>query len=132
VRVSGDAGKKPEVTVPECAAPTTLQTKDLIAGNGDPVKAGDTVTVHYTLYGWQGRKLVQSSYDTGQPFPVQDVGNAQVIPGWNQGLIGIKTGTRRLLVVPSELGYGAAGNPPIQPNEALVFVIDAVSVTPAR
>ena len=133
VWVSGDQGRKPEVTVPDCAAPTALQSKDLIAGSGNAVKAGDTVLVNYTLYGWQGRKLVQSSYDTGQPFPVQSVGNAQVIAGWNQGLVGMKQGTRRLLVVPAPLGYGDQGTPDgsIRPNEALVFVIDAVSVTPA-
>jgi peptidylprolyl isomerase len=134
VQVSGPQGSKPQVTVPACAAPTTLQVNDLIAGTGDPVKAGDTVTVHYTLYGWDGKSLVQSSYDTGQPFPVQSVGNAQVIDGWNQGLVGIKQGARRLLVVPAALGYGAQGTPDgsIKPNEALVFVVDAVQVAPAR
>lgn len=135
VQVSGEQGKKPEVTVPACAAPAALQSKDLIAGSGDvAVKAGDTVLVNYTLYGWDGKKLVQSSYDAGQPFPVQSVGNAQVIAGWNQGLVGMKQGTRRLLVVPASLGYGAQGTPDgsIRPNEALVFVIDAVSVTSAR
>jgi len=133
VRVSGDQGRKPEVTVPNCAAPTALQTRDLIAGTGEAVKAGDTVTVNYTLYGWDGKKLVQSSYDSGQPFPVQSVGNAQVIAGWNQGLIGIRQGARRLLVVPASLGYADQGTPDgsIKPNEALVFVVDVVSVTPA-
>jgi peptidylprolyl isomerase len=134
VQVTGAQGSKPQVTVPDCPAPTTLQVKDLIAGTGVPVKAGDGVTVHYTLYGWDGRSLVQSSYDTGQPFPVQDVGKAQVIDGWNQGLVGIKQGARRLLVVPAALGYGDRGTPDgsIKPNEALVFVVDAVQVTPAR
>jgi peptidylprolyl isomerase len=134
VQVSGDQGKKPDVTVPNCAAPTALQTKDLIAGTGEPVKDGDTVEVNYTLYGWDGKKLVQSSYDGGQTFPVQDVGHAQVIDGWNKGLVGLKQGGRRLLVVPPDLGYGAQGTPDgsIKPNEALVFVIDAVAVRPAQ
>lgn len=132
VSVSGDQGKKPDVSVPtKCAAPTALQTKDLIPGTGDPVKAGDTVTVNYTLYGWDDGKLVESSYDSNQPFPVQNVGSAAVIDGWNQGLIGIKQGGRRLLLVPPSLGYGAQGNGPIKPNEALVFVVDAVTVAPA-
>lgn len=133
VSVSGDQGKKPDVTVPSCAAPTTLQTKDLITGSGDAVKAGDTVEVNYTLYGWDGKKLVQSSYDTGSTFPVQSVGNAQVIEGWNKGLIGIRAGGRRLLVVPASMGYADQGTPDgsIKPNEALVFVVDAVKVTPA-
>jgi peptidylprolyl isomerase len=134
VQVTGAQGSKPQVTVPDCPAPATLQVKDLIAGTGDPVKAGDVVAVHYTLYGWDGRSLVQSSYDTGQPFSVQDVGKAQVIDGWNQGLVGIKQGARRLLVVPAALGYRDQGTPDgtIKPNEALVFVVDAVQVSPAR
>src|SRR5262249_2461702 len=126
VQVTGAQGSQPQVTVPDCAPPAALQVKDLIAGPGDPGKAGGPVTVHYTLYGWDGRSLVQSSYDTGQPFPVQDVGKAQVIDGWNQGLVGIKKGARRLLVVPAALGYGAQGisDGSIRPNEALVFVVD--------
>jgi peptidylprolyl isomerase len=131
VTVTGDQGKKPDVTVPDCAAPTAMQSKDLITGTGDAAKAGDTMVVNYTLYGWEGKKLVQSSYDTGQPFPVQPVGAAQVIDGWNQGLPGMRAGGRRLLVIPASLGYGAQGTSDgsIKPNEALVFVVDAVSVT---
>lgn len=134
VQVTGAAGTKPAVTVPRCAAPATLQVKDLTVGTGAAVKAGDTAVVQYTLYGWEGKTLVQSSYDAGQPFPVQDVGHAAVIPGWNQGLIGLKHGGRRLLVIPAGLGYGDQGTPDgsIKPGEALVFVIDALQVVPPR
>jgi peptidylprolyl isomerase len=130
VTVTGPTGGKPTVTVPNCPAPTKLEIKDLTVGTGAAVKAGDTAVVQYTLYGWEGKKLVQSSYDSGQPFPVQDVGKAQVIAGWNQGLIGLKQGGRRLLLIPAALGYGDQGTPDgtIKPGEALVFVIDALQV----
>ena len=131
VSVSGDQGKKPQVSVPKCAAPTALQTKDLITGSGDAVRAGDTVAVNYTLYTWSDGKSVESSYDSGQSFPVENVGQAQVIDGWNKGLVGLRKGGRRLLVVPPSLGYGAQGSGPIGPNETLVFVIDAVNLTPS-
>lgn len=134
VAVTGSPGTKPEVKVPDCPAPTKLTTKDLVAGSGPAAKAGDTVVVQYTLYGWDGKKLVQSSYDAGQPFPVTNLGKAQVIDGWNQGLIGIKQGGRRLLLIPASLGYGDQGTPDgtIKPGEALVFVVDALQVVAPR
>ncbi|WP_341351072.1 FKBP-type peptidyl-prolyl cis-trans isomerase [Nocardioides convexus] len=67
------------------------------------------------------------SFDRGQTFTVEPLGQAQVIAGWNQGLVGMQKGTRRLLVVPPDLGYGEGGQG-VAPNETLVFVIDAVNV----
>jgi peptidylprolyl isomerase len=58
-----------------------------------------------------------------------NVGQAQVIPGWKQGLLGMKQGGRRLLIIPPDLGYGAQGQNPVKPNETLVFVLDAASVS---
>jgi len=73
-------------------------------------------------------KEFDASWDGGQPFPVQ-LGQGMVIPGWDKGLIGIKKGGRRELIIPPELGYGAQGYPPdIPPNETLVFVVDAISI----
>ena len=100
-------------------------------GPGGPnrvVQQGNTVQTDYLLVTWSDKKVVDTSFGRG-PFAVQDVGHAQVIDGWNQGLIGMKQGGRRLLIVPPDLGYGQGGNG-IQPNETLVFVIDAVTVTP--
>jgi FKBP-type peptidyl-prolyl cis-trans isomerase len=72
-----------------------------------------------------------ASWDAGAPFPVQ-IGVTQVIEGWTRGLVGLRQGGRRMLTIPPELGYGAAGYPPdIPPNETLVFVVDAVAVEPA-
>jgi len=128
ITVQGGFGKKPTVTVPDTCTPSAkLVTKDLSTGTGAVVRAGGTVQADYLLVTWSDKKVVDTSFGRG-PFAVQDVGHAQVIDGWNQGLIGMKQGGRRLLIVPPDLGYGQGGNG-IQPNETLVFVIDAVTVT---
>ncbi|GGP62145.1 FKBP-type peptidyl-prolyl cis-trans isomerase [Saccharothrix coeruleofusca] len=126
--VSGAAGERPRITVPtDCAPQDGLVVKDLTPGTGAEVKAGSTATVQYELVTFSNGEVRDSSWERGQPYAVKDVGNASVIEGWNQGLIGLKEGGRRLLVVPSELGYGSGGNG-IAAGETLVFVIDAVKV----
>jgi peptidylprolyl isomerase len=128
ITVQGAFGEKPTVTVPDtCAPPTQLVMKDLSAGTGAAVKEGDTVRTDYLLVTWSDKQVLDTSFGR-EPFPVENVGHAQVIDGWNQGLIGMKQGGRRLLIVPPDLGYGAGGNG-IQPDETLVFVVDAVAVT---
>ena len=128
ITVQGAFGAKPTVAIPDtCAPPAKLVTKDLSTGTGAVVQEGNTVQTDYLLVTWSDKKVLDTSFGRG-PFPVQDVGHAQVIDGWNQGLIGMKQGGRRLLIVPPDLGYGQGGNG-IQPNETLVFVIDAVTVT---
>jgi FKBP-type peptidyl-prolyl cis-trans isomerase len=133
VQVSGAQGSKPQVTVPDCAAPTTLQSKDVITGTGAAAKAGDTMLTQYTLLDWGTKKLVQSSYNGGEPFAVAPLGRARVIEAWNEGLVGMRQGGRRVLIAPPDKAYGPQGAPPdIPPNATLVFVIDAVRVTAAR
>ena len=86
------------------------------------------MVVNYVGMNFSNGQEFDASWDTGAPFPVQ-LGTGSVIAGWEKGLIGIKEGGRRKLVIPPELGYGAQGFPPsIPPNETLVFVIDAVSI----
>jgi peptidylprolyl isomerase len=128
VKVTGAFGAKPTVTIPAtCTAPPTLLTKDLTTGAGAAAAAGSTVQVNYDLYTWSDKVDQENSF-TSQPFQLK-LGDGTVIPGWEQGLVGIKQGTRRLLIVPPQLGYGATGNQSIKPNETLVFVVDAVRVT---
>ncbi|GLZ28780.1 peptidyl-prolyl cis-trans isomerase [Lentzea sp. NBRC 105346] len=128
-KVTTEPGKKPSVTVPAtCSAPKELLTKDVIPGTGAAVKEGDTASVHYVLYTFSTKAENQASWDSGRPFAVQNVGKGTVIKGWNEGLIGLKQGGRRLLVVPPEKGYGDAGQGDIQPGETLVFVVDAIEV----
>ena len=124
--VSDNAGAKPTISKPEGTAPTTLVTKDIIEGSGPAAVATSTMTVHYTLLTWSKGEAVESSWDSGSPatFPL-----ANVIAGWQQGIPGMKVGGRRLLVIPSDLGYGAQGaGDAIGPNETLVFVVDVIGI----
>jgi len=130
ITIEGDAGAKPTITLPDtCTPPTELVVEDLVPGDGPEATEGSTVQTNYLLMTWSDRQIVDNSYDRGQPFPVENVGSAPVIQGWNEGMIGIKQGGRRLLIIPPDLGYGPQGQPPVQPNETLVFVVDAVEVT---
>lgn len=124
--VSGAAGAKPILGAPQGQAPKTLVTNDIFVGTGKEAVASSTLTVHYTLMAWSTGQVVESSWDGGSPatFPLSGV-----IAGWQQGIPGMKEGGRRLLVIPAELGYGAAGGGPIGPNETLIFVVDVISVS---
>lgn len=99
---------------------------DVLIGNGATVKNGDKVTVNYigTL---QNGKQFDNSYTRGTPFTFT-VGAGEVIKGWDQGLIGMKVGGQRILVIPSDLAYGAQGAGPIPANATLVFAIELESV----
>jgi peptidylprolyl isomerase len=123
-----DVGTKPTVEVPSGPPPSTLQIKDLKTGDGTEAKSGDQVSVQYVGVLYDGGKQFDSSWDRGQPFQFQ-LGSGQVIPGWDQGVAGMKVGGRRELTIPPDLAYGAQGQPPTIPkNATLVFVIDLVSV----
>ena len=129
VAVGGAPGSKPTITVPDtCAPPAQLLSKDLVVGSGREVTPGVTMDTHYVLVTWSDRQELDSSWSRGEPFALADVGRAQVIDGWNEGLLGMKQGGRRLLVVPPDKGYGQGGSG-IKPNETLVFVVDAVEVS---
>jgi peptidylprolyl isomerase len=120
--------KKPKVRVPKGKPPKKLVVKDLKEGTGPPVQAGQTATVQYVGVNFDGGKQFDASWDRGEPFSFA-VGGGQVIPGWDQGVQGMKVGGRRLLVIPPDLGYGPDGQPPvIKPNETLVFVIDLLAI----
>lgn len=107
-----------------------LVTKDIKVGHGPAAKKGATVKVLYTGVSCDTGKVFDASWlhPPLKPFPVTPLGSAQVIPGWNQGLIGIKAGGTRELIIPASLAYGAAGQGPIQGNDTLVFLVEAKSV----
>lgn len=108
--------------------PATLQIKDLTVGTGTEAQAGKTVTVHYTGWLFDGGKKFDSSVDRGQPFTFQ-LGASQVIPGWDQGVAGMKAGGKRKLTIPANLAYGERGaGGVIPPNSALVFDVELLSV----
>jgi peptidylprolyl isomerase len=123
--VSANAGEVPTVTAPTGTPPAELTTKDIIVGTGAEVLPTSTLTVHYYLMTWSDGKVIESSW-VGQP---ATFALAQVVEGWQKGLPGAKVGGRRLLVLPPEMGYGAAGAGPIGPNETLIFVVDILGVS---
>ena len=123
---------KAETTAPDPAAPTQAETSiavtDDIAGCGALVKATSTVTVQYVLKARSSGQTVDSSWKRGQPFDVQ-LGQGQVIPGWDDGIPGMRAGGRRTLVIGPDFAYGAAGRPPqIAASDTLLFTIDVLSV----
>jgi peptidylprolyl isomerase len=109
--------------------PDAVEVTTLIQGQGEGAAPGDTVTVHYVGVLSDGTEFDQS-WSRGQPFPVENLGQASVIPGWNEGLVGAKIGERRRLEIGANKAYGAAGNPPTIPaNAPLAFEIDVVDIT---
>jgi peptidylprolyl isomerase len=122
------SGKKPKVTVPDGAPPKKLVTKDLKEGTGPAAKAGDDVTMDYVGVSYSTKKEFDSSFTSGQPFDLT-LGQGQVIAGWDEGIVGMKAGGRRELIIPPDMAYGAQGRPPsIKPNETLVFVVDLLAI----
>jgi peptidylprolyl isomerase len=120
--------EKPKVTVPSGPPPKKLEIKELHKGSGAEAKAGKEVVVQYVGVNYKNGKEFDSSWSRNEPFPLT-LGAGSVIPGWEQGIEGMKVGGRRELIIPPELAYGEAGAPPaIGPNETLVFVIDLLEV----
>ena len=121
-----DTSTKPKVTVPEGEPPAGLEIKDLKEGDGATAKPGDTISVHYVGVSYSNGKQFDASWDPPASAPFSfTLGAGEVIPGWDQGVAGMKVGGRRQLIIPPQLGYGEAGAPPdIAPNETLIFVVD--------
>ena len=123
-----DTSKKPEIPRPEGPPPPSLVVRDIVKGKGRAAKPGDALTMQYVGVSYSNGEEFDASWDRGEPFEFQ-LGAGMVIPGWDQGLVGIKPGGRRELIIPANLAYGPQGQPPaIGPNETLVFVVDAVKV----
>ena len=115
--------------MPKGAPPKKLEVKEIEEGTGAEAKAGDEVTVQYVGVNYKSGKEFDASWDRGEPFSFQ-LGAGMVIPGWDQGVEGMKVGGRRELIIPPDLAYGPEGSPPaIGPNETLIFVIDLLKVS---
>ena len=122
--ITKNTKKEPQIVTPEGAPPTELISQDIVKGKGPKAKAGDQLTMQYAGYSWSNGQKFDASWDRGQPFQFQ-LGAGMVIPGWDQGLVGMREGGRRLLIIPPDLGYGEAGaGGAIGPNETLIFAVD--------
>lgn len=125
-KVTGDAKSKPVIEMPKSAAPTKLVAKVLTPGTGADVKSGQQIKVQYVGQIWATGTQFDASWDRGQPIEF-GIGTGKVIKGWDEGLVGQKIGSRVLLVIPPDKGYGAGGRPPkIQGTDTMVFVVDIV------
>ncbi|MCX5801683.1 MAG: FKBP-type peptidyl-prolyl cis-trans isomerase [Candidatus Eisenbacteria bacterium] len=107
-----------------------LVIEDLIVGTGAEAKVGDRTSVHYTGWLADGTKF-DSSLDRNLPFEFV-LGQGQVIKGWDQGVVGMKVGGKRKLVIPSEMAYGERGaGGSIPPNSVLTFEVELLAVQAA-
>lgn len=123
--VTGEAGAKPSIATPKGKPVTELAVKVLSEGTGIALAAGDPVIVNYLGITWPGVEF-DNSFDRQSTFSFT-LGKSEVIPGWDQALVGKKVGSRLELGIPPGLAYGAQGNGSIGPNETLVFVVDIVA-----
>ena len=124
---AGAAGKSPTITIPATTPPTSLQVKTLLKGTGPKVTKGQLVVVQYTGMIWRTKKIFDSSWSRSQPFGV-NIGEGQVITGWDTGLVGQTVGSRVLLVIPPADGYKSQGNAQagIKGTDTIVFVVDII------
>lgn len=119
----------PKVNVPKGPPPKKLEIKELRKGNGPTAEAGDEVSVQYVGVLYSTGETFDSSWSRGEePFSFK-LGAHEVIPGWDKGIVGMKVGGRRELIIPPALAYGEEGvYPSIPPRSTLVFVVDLQKV----
>jgi peptidylprolyl isomerase len=120
-------GQKPTIAKGTIAPSPDLAVKTVVQGRGPAIAGGDYVQVNYLGQIWDTAKVFDTSFGRG-PFTTV-IGQGQVIPGWDEALIGRRTGTRLELAVPPALGYGTSGNPQagIKGTDTMVFVIDVLN-----
>jgi peptidylprolyl isomerase len=120
--------ERPEIEFPGGEPPVELQITEIKVGDGAEATAGANVSVHYVGVAFSTGEEFDASWNRGSPLQFR-LGVGQVIPGWDQGVQGMKVGGRRQLVIPPHLAYGdrGAGNV-IAPGETLIFVVDLLSV----
>ena len=109
-------------------APDDLLIEEIVVGTGEVARAGQTAVVHYVGVGVTSGEQFDASWDRNEPF-VFPLGAGHVIQGWDRGVVGMKVGGRRRLVIPSHLGYGDRGaGGVIAPGETLIFVVDLLEL----
>lgn len=127
--VTAKADSAPAIKIPSSAPPSNLVVKTLIKGSGPPVAKGQEVVTQYVGVNWRTKSVFDSSWTRGAPFGFQiGASPAQIIAGWDKGLIGVPVGSRVLLVIPPKDGYGSTGQAQagIKGTDTLVFVVDVL------
>ncbi len=120
--------EKPEIDFPEGPPPSDLQVTDVSEGEGTEATSGATAVVHYVGVAYSTGEEFDSSWNRGDPFAFP-LGAGNVIAGWDRGVVGMKVGGRRQLVIPPDLAYGERGaGAAIAPGETLIFVVDLLDV----
>jgi len=120
--------EKPEIDFPEGPPPAELRVTDVLTGQGDEAVPGQTAVVHYVGVAYSSGEEFDASWNRGEPFAFP-LGAGHVIAGWDQGVVGMRVGGRRRLVIPPDLGYGDRGaGSAIAPGETLIFVVDLIDV----
>ncbi len=123
-----DRPDKPEVDFPGGEPPTELQVRDVTVGDGEEATSGRTAVVDYVGVAFSTGEEFDASYNRGDTFTFP-LGAGNVIAGWDRGVVGMKVGGRRQLVIPPDLAYGDRGaGAAIAPGETLIFVIDLVDL----
>ena len=113
---------------PEVVTASGLKYSDVFVGDGPSPQPGQTISVHYTGTLTNGKKFDSSFDHGGQPYTFK-IGTGVVIKGWDEGLMTMRVGGKRKLVIPPNLGYGMRGNPPdIPPNSTLLFDVELVEI----
>ena len=127
IAVTAELDQAPQVTVPrDCTAPSILLVRDVVRGDGPQAVEGTSLEVSYALVLWTSGTVLDSTWYAGESLPARarDLGAGKLVRGWDEGLPGMREGGRRLIVVPpAEDGAEPAG-------DTLVYVVDALSVTP--
>jgi peptidylprolyl isomerase len=119
---------KPEIDFPADSVPTDLVIEDLVLGDGAEAKAGDSISAHYVGVAHSTGEEFDASWNRGSPLDFL-LGTGRVIKGWDDGIVGMRVGGRRKLIIPAALAYGDRGaGGVIKPGEALIFVVDLVDV----
>ena len=119
---------KPEIDFPGDVAPADLVIEDLVLGDGPEAKSGDSISAHYVGVAHSTGEEFDASWNRGSALQFR-LGVGQVIKDWDQGIVGMKVGGRRKLIIPASLAYGERGaGGAIKPGEALIFVVDLVDV----
>lgn len=129
--VSADLAAKPEVPAADAAPPCDLVISDVVVGDGAEATPGSTAAVKYVGAFYETGEEFDSSWSRSpdETIPVP-LGGGGVIEGFDQGIQGMQVGGRRVVTIPSDLGYGPEGRGPIPGDATLVFVMDLVEVTP--